>query len=323
MFSGICSAVIPSCGMTDKFQTKDGTFKILLLSIGTKECLLGQKGEEKMEKRLVLLIVVMVAILAFAGVAKGGEFTITGYEPKKFAVTDDIKRQVDEEILASIERDPDNKPGTVLKVLVIGSADVTGISAENDPLSDNRAKPVAAILRHQLPLGTIIDVVPRGDTENERQVRVEWNFVSIPKPEPAPAPVIVTVVPPSGKSENLILLSAAFAILIVVAIIFFRTATRRSEKKTVAPVKDSEVPVIEYFPYSMDGVNYSVRVERKGKIYILPFRMFSDAAMFQTKDNKDDVPKTIRWYFKNWKKGKNPFAKEVNELIKKGVIKIS
>lgn len=248
-----------------------------------------------------------------------GSFTITDYASNKYAMDDDKMRQLDEKF-PQIENSRPSQEGYILKILVYGSADITGPSAENDPLSENRAKPVAAILRHRLPPGTEVEVVPRGDTENERQVRVEWKYVPMPvKPATAPTVIEKTVVE-KPKSINLVLWIAALVIVVAIAIISFRTASRRLEKKTIAASKDSEVSVIEYFPYSMDGWKYSVRVKRKGKIYTLPFSML-DGSGLQTKEDRDGVKKTIHWYFRNWKKGKPPFAEEVNELIKKGVIK--
>jgi len=126
---------------------------------------------------LAMAIATIVLILAVWQSSADGSFAISGYAPKQFTLDDDKISQ----ILAGMELIEGDlfKGGKALKVLVIGSADQTGQSIDNGSLSKNRAEPVAALLRDLLFIEAIIGVVPKGDTENARVVRVEWKYVPV------------------------------------------------------------------------------------------------------------------------------------------------
>lgn len=259
---------------------------------------------------LVVLVVIFFTSFSFAD----GELIISGYEPKKFAVDNNIERQINETILA-IEKDPSMKSDSVLKVLVTGSADVTGISAENDPLSKNRAEPVAAKLSHRLPLGTVINIVPRGDTENKRQVRVEWNFVPIPKTEPAvvPAPAPITPSPAERTGLTLSILTVFAVMLIVIYVVL--ALRKKKALKYPESFRESKNRWVEA---EVDGKKYSVPIEVRDGKFISPFKTLEDPTKSLFRSDYQGIKKAVKGCMTDAR-----YATQKEELIKRGVIKIS
>ncbi|MDD5031635.1 MAG: OmpA family protein [Patescibacteria group bacterium] len=123
-------------------------------------------------KRFSLVMFILLAIVANIA---ADERLISGYGTDEFAVKGEIEVQV-KILVAEIK---DAQPGsTNLVITIIGSADNRGISAQNDQLSKNRAEAVEGVLASEFP-GAKINVVPKGDGENSRQVVVEYKFIKI------------------------------------------------------------------------------------------------------------------------------------------------
>jgi len=123
-------------------------------------------------KRFGFVLFVMLAIVANVA---ADERLISGYGTGEFAVKGEIERQVKILVAEIKAAQPDS---TDLVITVIGSADNRGISAQNDQLSKNRAEAVEGVLASEFPKAKI-NVVPKGDGENSRQVVVEYKFVKI------------------------------------------------------------------------------------------------------------------------------------------------
>jgi len=123
-------------------------------------------------KRFGFVLFVMLAIVANVA---ADERLISGYGTGEFAVKGEIEKQVKILVAEIKAAQPDS---TDLVITVIGSADNRGISAQNDQLSKNRAEAVEGVLASEFPKAKI-NVVPKGDGENSRQVVVEYKFVKI------------------------------------------------------------------------------------------------------------------------------------------------
>lgn len=262
-------------------------------------------------------IIALVAILFFSKPAHGeeskvisGSFVIGGYEPKKFAV-DLIKRELIDACFQDIKADSPKIGEYNLKVLVIGSADTTGVSAENDPLSKNRAEPVAALLRYYLPQGTQVEVVPRGDSENARQVRVEWKYVPIPvKPDPV---VSVPETKASAKEFFSVWMWAGGIIAIIVAVGLCVFLFRKGM------TKESQIgPGIQWLDLEVMGEKYSVKVEFQDKIGLWYSPFTSKAGGHIWRDSKRGIIESLKGCLK-----KEEFSQQKIDLIGKRIIKIA
>jgi len=264
-------------------------------------------------------IIVLIAILFFSKPAHGeeskvisGSFVIGGYEPKKFAV-DLTKRELTDACFQGIKADSPKMGEYNLKVLVIGSADTTGVSAENDPLSKNRAEPVAALLRYYLPQGTQVEVVPRGDSENARQVRVEWKYVPAPL-KPATAPIVVektTVVEKEIKSPPYVAFGLFFAAIIFILLV---SGIKIGKRKKVVKLETAEPTTqTQWFDEWLEVGGHRVKIEVKGKFRRSPF--YNKGGTQIIRDSKKGIVDSLKGCLKG-----TEFESQKQELIKKGVI---
>jgi len=262
---------------------------------------------------LAAVIAIILVILFYGKPAHGaetnavtGSFVVTGYEPKKYAVDDDKMRQIDLGI-GIIEKDLAKVSGGVLKVLVYGSADITGASAGNDPLSDNRAKPVAAILRHRLPQGALVEVVPRGDSENARQVRVEWKYISIPVASTPVAPVSVSE---KKKFDNFgWLIATTCAAIVGIGVLLFLFKGRVLSE--LSPDKS----VTRWLEVAVDGRKFSVKIEYDHGKIVSPFKTRSGYKITKSENDLKRMIDSLKGCLR-----KNEFASQREILIRLGVI---
>lgn len=267
-------------------------------------------------EKIVRLLLAMVVILAFAGVARGGEFVITGYPVDEFAVKGEVERQLNKlvtEIQAKQLTDHE------LQIKVVGSADSTGVSAANDRLARDRAEQVAAVLAANFQKARI-HVWSRGDAENLRQVRVEWKYVPIPKPEPAPTPVVV--IPPPESSVKLLssikLLGGLIALAVVLFLVFVFIARKAIKKPTVAVAVAEPKSITKWVEGEADGRKYSVPIEVRDGKFFSPFKTLEDPTKILFRSDWQGIKKAVRGCMDD-----SRYAGQKMELIKKGGIKIN
>ncbi len=267
---------------------------------------------------LLILIIFLLLTLVFCRNARGagaeteaitGSFVVSGYESKKYAVDDDKLWQINTGI-ASMAQDVTKTQGMILKVLVIGSADITGPSAENDPLSKGRAEPVAAILGHRLPEGTVVRVVPRGDADNARQVRVEWKYVSILVTPTPVAPVVPSKPKKEEKFDNFGWLVATICAAIVGIGVLLHLFKGRVQSE-FPPLDKSGT---KWLDVVANGEKYSVEVEFKDGKFISPFRSRSGARIIR--DELKGIVDSLKGCLT-----KGEFSREKEGLIRQGIIK--
>lgn len=108
------------------------------------------------------------------------EIVVSGFGIDQFAVRGLILEQINEVVVPRIKKARPDSTWTVY-IVVIGSADSVGTSAENDRLSKDRAEAVAAEL--ELNFGVKPIVTPHGDEANKRQIIVKYKFVKYFKAE--------------------------------------------------------------------------------------------------------------------------------------------
>ncbi len=255
-----------------------------------------------MKKGLTLLI--FAAILAFAGIAKAEEFIIEGYQPEEFAVKGVIEEQV-KSLAAEIRKKyGSNKE---LHIAVIGSADITGRTPDNDKLAGLRAEQVAAVLSHEFP-NARINFWSEGEGKNVRQVAVKCNLT----------PFVAPVASASEVQNKNAGLGAFRIIVIAIAIILagifmFCLASRkfderRKERKTASSFRNIEV--------ILDEKKYSVSIEQKDGKFYSPFKTLEDSSKYLFREKFQDIKKAVKGCMKNPR-----YALQRNELIKRGVIK--
>ena len=261
-----------------------------------------------MRRAGLILIGLLVLVVWITEVLADGSFVIKGYEPKKFSIDLDKQKQVREGVQL-IEKDAAKKTGYILKALVFGSADVTGISAENDPLSKDRAEPIAALLRHHFPPGTLIEVVPQGDTENKRQVRVEWKYVSL-----GVEPAAVKSAPETKASAKEVfsvwMLAIGIAIIGVVVALFMFWFRGKVAKGLQSGERCMNVNV--------DGELYSVNVfyDFERGVIVSPYKTKTGLEIIESIGTPKRMESSLRRCLK-----REEFAEQTRELLRSKRIK--
>jgi len=250
-----------------------------------------------MEKRALILLVCM-AILAIANVAKGGEFVVTGYNDGEFTLNNSREMQVLEEI-EKIKKDARFQDQNFIpNILVEGLASLKGNHIDNEGLSEKRANVIVALISNKLPHAKI-NRLPKGDSENTKEVHVKWDFVQTAKPAKSgmdTAAIIITV-----------LISTA-----VIAVVVLRRA--KSNDKEVTKDQTQTKSVIA----KVDGKTYSISARVDGRFYILPF--MGDNGELVKRDSPEKVKKAFVWIMRNKGEG---FTAQRNELLSRGVISVS
>lgn len=143
-----------------------------------------------MKKMMVVGMIAVVMAIGFLDMAVAEEMIISGYKSGEFAVKGEVEqemmkvvkaiqaysvqRNIPQEIITSSSRIKAEAGRLLIKV--IGSADSSGVSSINDRLSKDRAEAVAAELVSFFPEARIT-IVPKGDQDNLRQVKVEYQIV--------------------------------------------------------------------------------------------------------------------------------------------------
>lgn len=171
------------------------------------------------------------------------QFVISGYSPREYA----IKGQQEEELIKLIEKiDSFLRKYLDAKLFIVlkGSADIKGLAADNDELSDKRARVVASYLTARYS-DAKISAWPAGDTDNERQVSGIFRLVRT-----IPMSARETEKPKESRLTNegmLILKVGGIALLAILTIGAFKV--RRKNQKQVV-LKRS--PVLE--PVESDAI---------------------------------------------------------------------
>lgn len=138
--------------------------------------------------------VIAILVLAFGQLASArtrtikGSAQITGYLPNQIAVTDAVKQQLKEKVVAPINAILPKGGRVTIAFTVIGSADKSGTLALNDNTGLRRAEGVASCLWEEFPWAEKPVFRTNGDEPNSRMVTVTWTIAiedtSVPSPTP-------------------------------------------------------------------------------------------------------------------------------------------
>jgi uncharacterized protein YeeX (DUF496 family) len=244
------------------------------------------------------MLLVAAAILALAGGvvrAETGDFIqiiqITGYQPGEYAV----KGKIEEEVKALITEIRNKYGDKKLNIAVVGSADVSGKSAENDDYARLRAEQVANILSHEFP-NAKINFWSEGEENNVRQVRV--------------------MVSAQVYSKTLL---AIIGIALIAAVVLPVSIVRRKNKlkKEIGQIqnfgKPSETEWV--MAEALDGKRYDVQIKLQNDKWHTPFTLEDGNPLFREK--RQGARNAVKWFLK-----KPGFIAQKEALIKARVIKM-
>ncbi len=122
--------------------------------------------------------------------------------------------------------------GSTITIQIVGGADQTGNSPDNDKIAASRAERVAATLAKRFPMATITPF-SLSDDANERTVRIQWKITA-----PPPLPVVPrTPVRELRRIIVLVLVLGVLTIAFIIGAMLYTTAVVKKEgKKQIAAV---------------------------------------------------------------------------------------
>lgn len=119
------------------------------------------------QKMMVVMVVGLLLIATKVAVAE--ECVIDGYLPGQFSVKGIVERKA-KECISQLQQSSATEGGRLV-ISVIGSADTSGQSYNNDSLAKSRAEQVGAMVSASFP-NALVKNWSAGDNENLRQVKV-------------------------------------------------------------------------------------------------------------------------------------------------------
>ena len=210
-----------------------------------------------MKRVLFALITVLVCGQMAQAEVVTGHGIVSGYAPGEFAVRGERERlasNIATTIIGQIPKDGYDK----IVMVVVGSADHSGKTPENDELGLKRAEQVKSFLRVRFPEAEIITQTV-GDERNDRAVYLNWKIY----------PKMIPVQTRQEKSRPLPLLVGLLAVMaLVIIVVWFRA---RKDDPPVAVPAASSVKNQRFFETEVDGVVYSVLIKNRNGQWILPF----------------------------------------------------
>lgn len=283
----------------------------------------------------------LVVVFVSTAVAEKREVVITGYETGEFAVKGTIFKQV-EKLVGEIKLvQPDS---TILSLTVIGSADSRGISSQNDRLSKDRAEGVAAMLASNFPEAKI-NIVPKGDEENSRQVVVKYEFTKI-VPDRNIAEIQSKLNSLSSGTSGIeakidslavkregsnswragVIVILCFALLISVFLVVKFLSKKKQQKKALKQQEKAlewKEETIELEIKTTSKGNFRVKVlrkwrivnNRKEEVFISPFTNTGEKKTEIEMSHKRDIVNSLKRCLESDK-----FVEQLSSLQRKGVI---
>lgn len=269
-----------------------------------------------MKKAFLFLFVVMFVLI---NVVIAGEAEIKGYEPGKYsALKSDIAKQLSQKIIRPLREEFSRIKDGQIEITVVGFADKTGISAENENLSKNRAEEVSSVLSEEFPTAHIIKKTG-GDEADIRMVVVEWT-VKLP---------LQNGQIQKNSAETKKLFSSLFArfvgIAIAIILIWIVVFVSRPKKSKKSVVLDKDQPsafkeVVKLVEVSCGEELYSIPVTLKadGKWHsAIPDMSDPDKYLFG--ESLGDLVNMLRRCSKD--KRRFFYGPKFENFAKKGIIK--
>lgn len=248
-----------------------------------------------MQKIIVFLIVISLPILAMAG-----EVEIVGFGPGEFAIKGNLETETKEKIINQIASEITSQK-SILDITIVGYADNTGLSSENDELGRKRAEQMKLILMQKFPTAKII-ALTKGDSENARKVVVSWKINPL-----------IEVYKKEKPNQIIVILGGFLVLLLVIFILYF--IKKRSRKQDLTNEN------IEWVSIKNGGETFRIPIEKIEDgdtiLFQLPFTSYYDPNVKIQWRKRSDAVKSLKGCIKN----KN-YAKQLTELIEKGTIKV-
>ena len=264
----------------------------------------------------------MAIVVVFATAAMAEVNIIKGYAKNEFAIKGEVEQRLDTIITNIADQQALIGLECKLKIAIIGSADSAGRSQKNDQLAKMRADEVAAVLSYEFP-NAHINVWSRGDEDNVRQVKVEYEFIL-----PTPAPVVSAIningnqeteqaaAKQSDKFRVDLLIIGMLVIFALALIAIYRLVRAGKEYQQ----KVEEKQRTEYVEGEFDGKKYQVAIVRKNGYWVSPFTQPSGAVISGPLAGvRNETARKFKLATKPGKVGKF-YQKQIKELITKGVI---
>lgn len=234
------------------------------------------------------MLYLCVVAAAFASTNDEATVKITGYQPDEYAVTGDVERQLNENVVMALVKSLPGDTDNDITIFITGSADQTGVSKHNVTLANQRAEEARAYLYEKLaerfPKAKIdLSQRTQGDELDAKMVIVKWKI----------SPHQAGVVPDGAKKFPLVVLSiiaiAALIVLVaVVAIMRHRRVVLVSQPGATSKQETEEMIVAKR---ELTGEIFSVPAVRevvqtgKGDLLVwtvpLPKRLGSDANLYR------------------------------------------
>lgn len=255
-----------------------------------------------MRQKVAVAVLVLVVVFGLLGKAFAGRDAnvciVDGYLPGQFSLKGVVEQKTEDCItrMQALQIAPSEQ----LVVAVVGSADASGQTSENDWLGLERAEQVSARLATNFP-NTLIRHWSAGDNEDIRKVTVVFSVEKT-------AEVAAKTEDPKASSAArnfLLVLMAFFLISLAVSVI-----PRKKEKpKSLESIKKKNLPTRQEIIVS----GYRVPVEYHDGCYWSPF--YSKNGNQISRGTMDEIRHSLKGCL-----AKSEFVEQKNSLLKNGAI---
>lgn len=241
-------------------------------------------------------------------------FIIDGYLPDQFSVKGEVEEKLNE--LVSQLQVVQLGQGEKLLISVIGSADSSGRSFNNDQLARLRAEQVAAVLSSQFP-NAVVKSWSAGDSENIRKVKVVFTVEKAE--EVAVINELETPTKPIWKESLILVGTVGISVIAVVAFgfLFLRKAQLQPQKVQIQQIEKAELIQSKILQKQVQEVvigEYLIPIEYRDGFYWSPFVSKNGNPI--RRESFSDIKRSVKGCLEN-----SEFAQQKEKLIQEGIIK--
>jgi hypothetical protein len=273
-----------------------------------------------MRRVLFLLAAIFVFVSTVLAEETKIEIRITGYKTGEFAVKGEIAKQLERDVINPLRKRL-SKEKVDLEIAVIGCADKTGISAENDRLGKSRADEIKLVLSGEFPDARII-AITKGDELDSKMVKIRLRikpFIPVSKNTP---------LNPGLDFDKYFLWGGLSFIMLVLSVLLFFWLCLYFKRSGQTNKISEEISK----PIVFKEITQWVEVPNGAKVYLVPVTKKANGTwyspipnsghtnQFLFKDKKTDLGNILRSCMKETRIS---FYEPIfEELVQKGIIKI-